>query len=55
MKFLVACLVCAEVMFITAVIAEVFSPYNPIWQNLIWWLGGAISVGITVFMISRME
>lgn len=55
MKFLMAFLVCAGVESITAVIAKVFSPHNPTWQNLIWWLGGAISVGITVILISRME
>lgn len=54
MKFLVGVLVCAVVMSITAVIAEVFSPYNPTWQNIIWWLGGAISVGITVILLSRI-
>lgn len=54
MKFLVGVLVCAGVMSITSVIAEIFSPYNPTWQNLIWWLGGAISVSITVILMSRM-
>lgn len=54
MKFLVAVLVCAGVMSITDIIAKVFSPHDLTWHNLIWWLGGAINVGITVILLSRM-
>ena len=54
MKFLVACLVSVGIAYIADVIAKVFSPHESTWQNLIWWLGGAISVGITVILISRM-
>lgn len=55
MKFLVAFLVCVGVMFITDVIAKVFSPHDLTWHNLIWWLSGAISVGIIVFLLHHMS